>query len=367
MRKVILAALLFSSPAWGAGDESELRCDSPGAGVTCHCSEPLTANNGSHYNQTFNPIGTSGSTQCFNGGNALQYTGVSETVESVRATSLTNPISVGGSGYVLHMTPNTRAKLYDVERVFTGGTYCQRHYAYYASNYDCSGSGICNIKGPYMDGAERGIHLGFQHFMNYNAWHPKPGAYGTPQMGKCALDSPITGCASVSGLRSQHVSGSLDFNRMQGAWVRWEICVDHNLSAAQVAAANSEYNTAITHPEANRVYIREKHVMVTGPNAGSEKLWGPGYAENPVATISTGSRVWIGGSAAGTPGADALTIGDYYTSYNMVVTKSTADPLYWIGPAIEVEGGLASSGDDGPADTQTAPIGKPGTPYVIDP
>ena len=375
MKRLLLLILFLASPALGAGDASEELCDFPGSNITCVCSEPLTYNEGQTSGVSFNPVGSTGNKQChpladgFAGAGlaVVCASGCNGSTDSVLASSLSNTITVGGSGYVLKIPGGSKYRVAENNRGFTGGTLCQRHYAYYSESYGCTGACNYGPKGPRMDGGGAVENcVGFQGAIKQDLEWQQPWFGAKCNTGFCGTQGvshprDIDGCHTGSEVQenpsSFHNPDNIDFEDMDGAWIRYEVCVDHNLSSAQVTAMNTTYEGSIVYPGANYGYLRTKITVVSGPNAGKVVMDGPGRSENPVSTIKTGSRFWMASTATGSgPLQNDWTIGNFYTAYNMVAVRSSADPNYWIGPASEVEG----FGGATPTTTPTAsPVGTP--------
>ena len=341
MRKAILAALLFSSPAWSAGDAGEALCDNPGAGVTCVCSEPFTYPDGVH-TSAFNPGGSTVA-QCKNGGSAVFFDGATTT--SVLSNGVSNPITVGGSGYTMKVSSTGRIQINDSARTFTDGTYCTRRYIQWDPAFECGSGSSCNFKGPRFESQIVDNHTGFEISGGDPNFRLYPGVYwgsdhgagrkdNDPTSFGCAGNSPDNGCGGTGKMRSQNPD-NLTFERMQGGWTRWEICMDHNLTEAQVDAANAAYGTAIVYPgEADRMYFRARQVQVTGTYAGDTILFGPTYTPTSVNSSQTGEITRLFSTAVGSRETEVN--GEAWLSYVMATHKTVADPLYWIGPALEV-------------------------------
>ena len=369
MQAVILfVLLLLASPAWGAGNAFETLCGSPGGGVTCLCSEPLTADNGLHCNASgcggdatvpWNPVG-SNTYECDTGGNAMTYIGINETAESVLTSSVTpNAITVGGSGYVMKFEASTRSRyrVHSEGETFTDGTLCQRHYAYYDNSYVCDNPAKpCKMKGPRMDNGNSQWPqpgLGFQVAVlgttSNPFWKhefPGPGVIGGngnncpaafPNCNSCKEVTGGYGCVGSGAGRMPITSNpnSLDFLNMQGAWFRWEICFDHNITENQLDSMNTAYGTSIPWPGADRVYARAKQTVVSGSRDGQEIFYGPVMFGHSLSSITTGSRFWMASTASGSP--NSATEGDFFTAYNLVTLKTVSDPEYWPGGAEEEE------------------------------
>lgn len=367
--------LLIASPSWSAGDVTEARCDELGS--VCICNETLTANEGTH-TVAFDPSGSEGGSEkecaVVNAGKAVQgLTGQSNTSVLWNDSGISNPIETGGSGYVMNFESGVN-RLNDQTRTFTNGTYCQRHYVNYhpdqdcTANADCIGAGNpvsccsnpgtgscdCNIKGPRNDGAgSAGDHPGFQVATDDPAsrWNHDAATFSSsafsaasPNQG-CRPHGSNTGCRSVSAMQESYSAGSLTLEDIDGGWLRWEICFDHDLTEAQVTGAgglNDLYGGSLTYPGADHLFFRGRIDIITGTHAGEQIMYGPSYPGGTSATADSGLRVWIATSAKGSP--NSMITGDVFTVYNMVAIQTTADPSFWIGAASEMEGTVAPTG-----------------------
>jgi len=354
---LLATLLLFHASSFGAGDASEALCDTPGAGVTCLCSEPLTDDVEGPHTTNFNP--TSSGYECGGGVSIISDSG---SADSVSAAGLDNPMTVGGSGFVLEFAANAQWAVTDNTRSFTSGTYCSRHYAYYDESYVCTGT--CSAEGVRYDNFGGGDTVGVAAATrNGGEWSINWDHISTTTIGGCdcgAGDPNVNGCEASSTHWSQPNPDDLTWENMDGAWSRWEICFDHDLTDQQVAAANTAYGTNIRYPGPGRVYGRMKITMVTGPESGKSRLYGPAWGEHFVSNISTGTQTWMGTSMIGA--VPPSTHGAYRTVYNLAMLKTVADPTYWIGDATEVGGLPTATPTASPTVSPTATASPTATP-----
>ncbi len=344
MRRLIpfLALLVFlASPVWGAGNASEELCDNPGSGVTCHCSEPLTKNDGTKTG-AFNPTGSTGSTQCLGGSPFVVNILGSGTATWV--TGASKGLTVGGDGYVMQAETNSTWRLDDSDRDFTNKTWCQRYYEYWDPAWDCNND--CNFKGPRWMGAnqQQDIYMQTQSGIGSNGsdgihWVFAHGSARNNGLIERCQNGPQYGCSSLGHLRRSWDEFRLEEN-LQTGWIRNEVCFDHNLSGAQVDELNTLYGSILQYPGANHLYMRVKLTQITSTTPsliGNVGLLGPGYQNYAFTTIRSGNekptRLWSSG--VGNPQSGIR--GKVWLSYVMVAMKAAADPEYWIGAAIEVE------------------------------
>ena len=337
----LLIMLLLASPAFAAGDDGEALCDdtSPmGSGITCHCSEPLTANDGAN-SGTYNPTSTLG---CSNGNSVNNGTSIpSNTVHTDTGLGSNVNLITSGSSYVLKLTSNnSKVTEFFQARPFTNKTYCMRSYHMRHPNWECNSR--CNIKGPRFDQRESegdNKHVGVQS--SWNKFEVDPGmrihlgAYNNVEIeGSGTLFFGFNQPAGIS------------FEQHQTGFFREEWCFDHN-------------------PNGNNfVFMRGRRIMVTGPLAGITDEQGPKKSKNAVATIRVGQTTQLvsnfaSGCCSGLPPPDdgfLHTRAPAYTAYVMVVTKDPADSSFWIGAATEV-----TEQGAGPTPTPTASP-TPGTP-----
>lgn len=328
MRKQVLAMLLLASPAWGAGNASEALCDDPGSGVTCECSEPLTANDGSH-TSAFDPTSTKG---CRPDGISVS----SQATDFIPSSSLSYPITVGGDGFVLRAIGGKTNIVNDdwSNREFTDSTLCFRTYQRWHPDWECNGD--CNIKGLRQERPDGERNPGTESgWASHSAgggeiFEINFGGFRTPEGGTCSASG---GCGNGGRLaRNRNGGDDITFEDMQTGWARLEWCFDHNVSEAQ----HNSVAPYLAYPGPDHMYMRARHTMITGPYAGRVQTWGPGYQPNPIATSFSGTVSHL--TTTFVSAGFSTTRADAYVSHVMIMKKSPADPNWWIGPAIEVEG-----------------------------
>jgi hypothetical protein len=383
-----LIMLLFASPAWSAGNNSEYYCDNPNSSgdgeefgwsdVTCLCSEPLTDFVGVGVINA-NPPG-SVDYECYYSGNVLDSGSPEGSFTSVLSSTVEGgsyPLTVGGDEYVQRadhfsqgITSTGIEHLELSNYTFTDGTFCARTYTRWDDAYECSVGHKCNLKGPRFTKPSGGWHPGVEcagpGTLTGGRFRCGFGSSATSALGKCpnAVDH---GCWSSSNVRD-NAYNSLSWERMQTGWTRVEVCFDHNITQTQFDAMKSAYDgitngrsSQLTWKGPDHVYMRYRFVQITGPYAGDYIFGGPAISLNDTGAnnISTGtdSRIFSSGwgchdnscciSATAYPCCTAINDGtcnedkaDSWVSYMMVALKADADPLYWIGPAQEVEGGI---------------------------
>ncbi len=374
MRSLIFSAVVFLAlPAFGLGDASEALCDNPPGGVTCECSEPLTSNEGTHTNQHWNPTATPSGTSCTAPGSSaltVSYTsgGAAEVAISVTESGLTNSMGVGGSGFVLSFTPTSVWKVRDHDRTFTDGTWCSRNYMYFHEDHACAPGCEGGPKGPRMDSSgDVDNCIGFQASILPPSQNWKPPFYSsTCTRSECGTKAnngfePDAGCKNKLHPIEGNPDG-INFENTDGGWLTWEVCVDHNLSETQVETtindhpAYSHLNGLLEWPGVDHHYIRSRITVITNSNSalvGAVKTYGPAWGSEVYPDISSGRRIWIGTSAYGSP-TTGWTRSTQYTAYNMIMTKSPADPLFWIGQASEVTGAASPTPTASPTTSPTA-------------
>jgi len=353
IQRLTLVMLLIASPAWGAGNVREAKCDNPGSDVTCNCSEPLTVDDGT-VTVAHNPSGSTGSTECLDGFNPVAGGATLTWVDPSNLPAGAG-ITVGGDGKVMKSAAGGNTNINDNQTTFTDGTFCERHYEYRTPAYDCGGPTTqaecnvsplvpdCNFKNSRFEKPDPGNHPGLESFTQRCTATPlwEIGIrYQGGTFGEC-VNSNASGCMSSSRMRRTNPD-SLTWEQQQTGWLRWEICIDHNLSSTQVNTLNSAYPAShtLTYPGPDHMYVRHRLTMITGPHAGKETFLGPSYASISQPTIHTGSVTRHFANIHGNPvsGSPQPVRGDTYVSYVMATVKATADPLYWIGAAQEIEG-----------------------------
>ncbi len=369
MIRTLLILLLLSSPAWGFGDASEELCDSPGSGITCLCSLPMTFDSGfQDSNFTLDPD-VVGKKACNGPPEAMRRTAGAE-LDFVLASSLPDDveIAVGGSGFQMRIGADqpTVKNGWHVEHggyVFTDKTWCTRHYEYLGSGFACNGA--CNPKWPrFGDNSPSLGHPGYQGSLTNAISVDRPrfslGAFNQPSPvadWRCKTGADF-GC-DIGKLRdAQHDSGYgvlLSYeNHLQSGFARYEYCLDHNLTEAQVTGASDSLNSlhpgaALTYPGADFIYMRVKVTMVSGPHAGNVSYMGPGYkgqADTTGARTSNPNddQTRLFSSAQGSTGCPDLVcemdFDNIWLSYFISMSNTNADRAsYWPGGAAEVEGG----------------------------
>ena len=334
MKRLLLPLLFLASPALGAGNVSEDLCDNPGSNVTCVCSEPLTADIGTHLpGATVDPPG---STNGCNNGNSLAFSSFSSgTLSSDLASSVANPITVGGSGYVAAVSDGANVKIIDQRRAFTHGTWCSRVYMQYDPGWEtgsCTNNKMARNDVPNSGSGQN--NPGMEMVLGHNIADSGGTFYAFAMDG---TDFDWSG-SSPKGRLVRGGAGNLTFETVQGSWLRHEVCWDHNKGGG------------------DKLWGRAKWTMITGPDAGDVLTWGPNGTVNGIATVHSGDKTYITSSGisgecgacafGGVPKAcdPARHAGKQWLSYAMVTHKSTVDDGYWIGPACEVESPGGCSG-----------------------
>lgn len=345
---LIFSIFLFALPAWGVGDDIEQLCDWYGDGsnqfgVNCICSEPLTVDDGPQ-SASFNPSGST------SGCGSLGPLSGSPTADFVTGASKGLALT-GNAGYVFNAISGTW-HMFANNNTVTNNTVCSRYYMLYDSAWACNGD--CNMKGPRYSGCSDGSCPGMQssistnndtgNYLNYVF-----GAFDGADTGRCDR----SGGAGCTG-QGRVSRGGDDFRfeeEMQGSWVRYEVCFDHNVSEADYDAVGWDA-TLGAWPGTNRLYFRAQMVGITGAATGKVGTYGPAYGPNATTFVTTGStnKIWDTGLGNKGPPDYSHTRGDSWLSHVMVA-ETAADPTFWIGKALEVEPGPTATPTVTPAPT----------------
>ena len=352
MIRILLILLLLASPAWGAGNDTEERCDELGS--DCVCSEPLTVDEGTKIND-FDPAGST-SKECRPGIDVIRPSSGS-TLTSILGRDIVNsdavakPLVVGGDGYVQIAEVGGGRWVWNATKyTFTDGTWCQRYYSLHDPKWNCNSD--CNFKFPRQsDGGVTGTNPGMQSGIGTAAGGGVRVKYGLGvdyTTATACQNSPDSGC--TSGQKLIRTGDDIRFEQeLQTGWARYEHCYDHNLTAQQVSDMNASYGSALTHPGADHIYMRARITIITGPKAGKIQLHGPGRLNFTQTIADTGrntaSKPFSTGKGScgtvdGVPQACGHDWDDVWFGYMMMAKKDSVDTSFWIGAAHEVEGGI---------------------------
>ncbi len=154
---------------------------------------------------------------------------------------------------------------------------------------------------------------------------------------------------------------------LQTGWAMHEICYDHNLTQSQVEGEiNFFYGTSLVWPGPDRMYMRAKITMITGPQAGKILTYGPGYLNRQQTTADTGTVIRIFSTGVGSRKDTVApwfsnfthTRGEVWFGYLMTAQLQVAEPTWWIGQASEV--GLNAA----PTPTGTPTVSPTFTPTI---
>lgn len=233
-----------------------------------------------------------------------------------------------GVSYVLQVSNSPQSQqvagdLVYADYEFTNATICARKYVHinniewYVPGYTYDGNQ--DLKWGRNEAGHTGDTPEVETVMTADTAHPSGWWPATPGPGNFGATSPAI---SLSHSWSDAATNPVSFETYQTAWVRQEICYDHNES----------------HHTANRLQYRARAVRLD-----------TGAVEQYPARLSTASSadVWSGSKSQfiewGMP--DWITPPNpppnstIYVSHAMVAFKSPADETFWIGPAYEIEGG----------------------------
>jgi hypothetical protein len=275
----------------------ETRCVELGA--ECKCSEPLDFQ-ATGISGIFDPPDSEGpgAKEC-NVGKSIDTNGPQQMV-------LASSAGLPGPLYVFRAVSGASGVLKDEPRVITQGTYCLRSYARWAADFPGPTTSDQNVKGPRNTNPSGAHHPGFQSEWGFNASGDAEFSFaadGSSVFGTTLLDVPLK--------RTQ--GAGVKFSGCRESWCRIEYCVDHGWDGSQ------------------RIQWRGR---VTRIDTGAFGVYGPepSLGSNPIAFSGTASFVAMWFTAGLPSGADA------FYSHGMVAIRAPADPSFWIGRAVEIEG-----------------------------
>jgi len=322
MRVAFLAVLILLLPTVSvAGPVAEARCTEVDAvaGQNCICSEPLdfsTAIDSSANSGFFDPPDSEGvgSFECLGGSiSAVRVKRNSGSIVPVLATSV--GLNSGPTYVFPWLQSDSDARVDDNTSTFTDGTYCFRFYEHFSSDFTAPTNANQNIKGGRLKDNVAGNHLGYE-----SEFTTPPG--GEPNLSRRTFILGYNG-SNFWTPPNYHMSVSGDMVSLQDCmddWCRVEVCFDHNLVGIVV----------------DKVNYRMKVVNIGN---GDTAIYGPKISENSASTVNTGdtTRYWSGKTGEG--GYDS-TGWIRYASYVMAAKLDVADDTFWIGGALEIEGGI---------------------------
>lgn len=289
---VLLATPAFAGPV-------EQRCADLGTG--CACSEPLDFAGTTE--PTFDPPDSEGpgAKECGNQGRAIV---------AVRSHPMVTGSSVGlpSAGHVLAAQLHDNGQIEDVRRDFPNGTYCLRHYVRYSQGLPVPQNAEQDIKGPRNVKPDGGPHPGVESQWDTNALKIQPqfhsSAFGTS-----------------SGLKLSRSGPDVSLNDCKASWCRIELCYDHNAYGQ------------------NKLNWRARVVQIS---TGKTNEFGPELSPRSSPTVHSGdanhlAKWWT----------DVDDDGQTQWFSRVMVAIVPVNPVFWIGPALELEPASIDSDGDG--------------------
>jgi len=286
-----------------AGVEAqERRCRDLGA--SCYCSEPL--DNTDTYSGVHDPSDST-NRQCGVYDAATPGQGTADfPVRLPSGATARHVLSVAqdtGVGKLLVWPPPSSIEM-------TNKTFCVRSYRNYGQSHALPGNfKIARIGGPQGNVAWQ------------SAWSADGGAAAEPSVSWISAWGAGGGVDCHLGTTGT-VEQQIHFPDCQSHWCRFEICSDHDGATGQLR-------------------VRAQWSQVAGPKRmesglGAPGQYGPDCSPEPSATASIGGNLALAEFATvccpESPG------GSIYLSHVMA-SLGPYDPSFWIGPAVEMEGG----------------------------
>lgn len=342
IRFIIAFLILWNSPAFSQEQRCQDLIDDGDRATFCGCSEPLDnadaslPTQGTHdpsdspdsiecanHTANPNPLGLGeGGTQVYSGccGESLEIVN-GNTGAMVSASNVDAPLpGIRNVLEIKHGPGAGGANQLDYE--FTNATWCMRRYIHW-NDAEWPNTFLANgnqdIKTGRWDDGHNNMQTGLQSVMNPEGWcvHPESG-----QSGSIFLPTTpnISGCNWLS--LANRSSSEVSFLDCQQSWCRQELCVDHNSRGGA---------------DAKKLVYRARVVRI---DTGETASYPSAITANSNSTVWTGTKSFL--TQFATPDwidqpfpRGART----YYSHLMVAFKNPADESFWIGPALEIEGG----------------------------